>query len=249
MDKWILSKLNTLVKIQIITLKNYRIFEASREIQEFTDELSNWYVRRSRERYWGSEETLDKTNAYMTLYTCLVTLSKLAAPFTPFITEQIYNNLVANLDSSAPISVHLTDYPVADESLINKTMEQQMEELLKVIVIARNLRNTSGMKNRQPLRTLYVSSQNKLDNEYIMLLKDEMNIKEIRYISDASMFIDYSLKPQLRTLGKKYGKLLPDIAEHLKNADGAFVMGLFDKGLNYEFTLDGSTVFWKKMMC
>ncbi|MFA5341531.1 MAG: isoleucine--tRNA ligase, partial [Clostridia bacterium] len=246
MDRWILSKLNTLVKNTDKNLENYRIFEASREIQEFTDELSNWYVRRSRERYWGSEETLDKINAYLTLYTTLVTLAKLSAPFTPFITEQIYSNLVVNLDSSAPISVHLTDYPKADESYINKEMELQMEELLKVIVIGRSLRNTSNMKNRQPLRTLYVSSQKKLDDEYIALLKDELNIKEIVYISDASMFIDYSLKPQLRTLGKKYGKLLPSISEHLKNADGSHVIGLFEKGLNYEFILDDTQIILEK---
>ncbi|OQC01022.1 MAG: Isoleucine--tRNA ligase [Firmicutes bacterium ADurb.Bin099] len=242
MDRWILSKLNTLVKNTDKNLENYRIFEASREIQEFTDELSNWYVRRSRERYWGSEETQDKINAYLTLYTALVTVAKLAAPFTPFITEQIYGNLVVNLDKSAPISVHLTDYPVCDESFIDKEMENQMEELLKVIVIARSLRNISGMKNRQPLRNLYISSEKKLEEEYIELLKDELNIKDITYVTDASMFIDYNLKPQLRTLGKKYGRLLPAISEHLKNADGAHVMGLFEKGLNYEFTVDGNTV-------
>ncbi len=242
MDRWILSKLNTLVKNTDKNLENYRIFEASREIQEFTDELSNWYVRRSRERYWGSEETQDKINAYLTLYTALVTLAKLAAPFTPFITEQIYGNLVVNLDKSAPISVHLTDYPVCDESFIDKEMENQMEELLKVIVIARSLRNISGMKNRQPLRNLYISSEKKLEEEYIELLKDELNIKDITYVTDASMFIDYNLKPQLRTLGKKYGRLLPAISEHLKNAGGAYVMGLFEKGLNYEFTVDGNTV-------
>ncbi len=246
MDRWILSKLNTLVKNTDKNLENYRIFEASREIQEFTDELSNWYVRRSRERYWGSEETQDKINAYLTLYTALVTLAKLAAPFTPFITEQIYGNLVVNLDKSAPISVHLTDYPVCDESFIDKEMENQMEELLKVIVIARSLRNISGMKNRQPLRNLYISSEKKLEEEYIELLKDELNIKDITYVTDASMFIDYNLKPQLRTLGKKYGRLLPAISEHLKNAGGAHVMGLFEKGLNYEFTVDGNTVVLEK---
>jgi len=246
MDRWILSKLNTLVKNTDKNLENYRIFEASREIQEFTDELSNWYVRRSRERYWGSEETQDKINAYLTLYTALVTLAELAAPFTPFITEQIYGNLVVNLDKSAPISVHLTDYPVCDESFIDKEMENQMEELLKVIVIARSLRNISGMKNRQPLRNLYISSEKKLEEEYIELLKDELNIKDITYVTDASMFIDYNLKPQLRTLGKKYGRLLPAISEHLKNAGGAYVMGLFEKGLNYEFTVDGNTVVLEK---
>lgn len=246
MDRWILSKLNTLIKNTDKNLENYRIFEASREIQEFTDELSNWYVRRSRERYWGSEETQDKINAYLTLYTALVTLAELAAPFTPFITEQIYGNLVVNLDKSAPISVHLTDYPVCDESFIDKEMENQMEELLKVIVIARSLRNISGMKNRQPLRNLYISSEKKLEEEYIELLKDELNIKDITYVTDASMFIDYNLKPQLRTLGKKYGRLLPAISEHLKNADGAHVMGLFEKGLNYEFTVDGNTVVLEK---
>jgi isoleucyl-tRNA synthetase len=246
MDRWILSKLNTLVKNTDKNLENYRIFEASREIQEFTDELSNWYVRRSRERYWGSEETQDKINAYLTLYTALVTVAKLAAPFTPFITEQIYGNLVVNLDKSAPISVHLTDYPVCDESFIDKEMENQMEELLKVIVIARSLRNISGMKNRQPLRNLYISSEKKLEEEYIELLKDELNIKDITYVTDASMFIDYNLKPQLRTLGKKYGRLLPAISEHLKNAGGAYVMGLFEKGLNYEFTVDGNTVVLEK---
>ncbi|HHT94473.1 MAG TPA: isoleucine--tRNA ligase [Clostridia bacterium] len=246
MDRWILSKLNTLVKNTDKNLVNYRIFEASREIQEFTDQLSNWYVRRSRERYWGSEETQDKINAYLTLYTALVTLAKLAAPFTPFITEQIYGNLVVNLDKSAPISVHLTDYPVCDESLIDKEMENQMEELLKVIVVARSLRNISGIKNRQPLRNLYISSEKKLNQEYIELLKDELNIKDITYVTDASMFIDYSLKPQLRTLGKKYGRLLPAISEHLKSADGAHVMGLFEKGLNYEFTVEGNAVVLEK---
>lgn len=246
MDRWILSKLNTLVNNTDKNLENYRIFEASREIQEFADELSNWYVRRSRERYWGSEETQDKINAYLTLYTALVTLTKLAAPFTPFITEQIYNNLVVNLDSNAPVSVHLTDYPVSDESYIDIEMENQMNELLKVIVISRSLRNTSGMKNRQPLRRLYIASENRLDDDYIALLKDELNIKEITYITDASMFIDYNLKPQLRTLGKKYGKLLPAISEHLKHADGAYVMGLFEKGLNYEFMLEGVAVILEK---
>ena len=246
MDKWILSKLNTLIINTDRNLENYKIFEAAREIQDFTDELSNWYVRRSRERYWGSEETQDKINAYMTLYTCLVSLAKLTAPFTPFITEQIYNNLVLSLDETAPLSVHLTDFPQADESFIDKDMENQMEELLSIIVMARSLRNTSNMKNRQPLKTLYVTSDNKLNSEYIELLKDEMNIKNIEYINDPSIFIDYDLKPQLRTLGKKYGKLLPSISEHLKNADGNYVMSLFEKGNTYKFEIDNTKIILEK---
>lgn len=238
LDKWVLSKLNSLVKSIDGYLEEYKIFEASRELQAFTDELSNWYIRRSRERYWQSEETSDKINAYVTLYTCLVTLIKLAAPFTPFITEEIYSNLVVNLDKSAPKSVHLTDYPEYDPSFINLDMEDQMEELLKIIVMGRSMRSTSNIKNRQPLSKLYITSDKKLDKAYLDLLKDELNIKEIMYIDDPTMFIDYNLKPQLRTLGKKYGKHVPAIREHLQNADGSKVMELVNQGLVYEFMLD-----------
>jgi isoleucyl-tRNA synthetase len=182
----------------------------------------------------------------MTLYTCLVTLSKLSAPFTPFMTEQIYQNLVVNLDPHAKESIHLTDYPVSDGSYINKALEQQMEELLKIIVIGRSLRNTSNMKNRQPLRKIFISSEKKLDNEYIDLLLDELNIKEAVYIKDASMFIDYELKPQLRTLGKKYGKFVPLIGEHLKSCDGQAVMDIFLKGDSYTFMIDDKEIVLDK---
>ena len=246
MDRWILSKLNTLIADTDKNLEEYKIFEASRDLQDFVDELSNWYVRRSRERYWGAEETQDKVNAYMTLYTCLVKLAGLSAPFTPFMTEQIYQNLVVNLDPHAKESIHLTDYPVADILYINKTIEQQMEELLKIIVIGRSLRNTSNMKNRQPLRKIFISSEKILDCEYIDLLLDELNIKEAVYIKDASMFIDYELKPQLRTLGRKYGKYVPMIGEHLKNCNGKTVMDIFEKGERYKFMLNDTEIVLDK---
>lgn len=242
MDKWILSKLNTLVKFTDESLEEYKITEPARAMQKFIDELSNWYVRRGRERFWQKENTQDKINAYMTLYTVLVTMSKLSAPFVPFMSEEIYQNLVTGLDSKAPESVHLCDFPVADEMWIVPDVEKFMDEVLKTVVIGRSLRNTAGIKNRQPVAEVLVKSSVNLPVEYSDLIRDELNVKSVTYIKDASGFIDYNLKPQLKTLGPKYGKLIPKIYSALAQADGANVMSEFAIGNTVTFEIDGTDV-------
>ena len=220
MDRWLLSRLNTLIADVDSNLENYRIPEAARSLQDYVDEMSNWYVRRSRERFWAKELTQDKINAYMTLYTALVTVSKLAAPMIPFMTEEIYQNLVISVDPGAPESVHLCDFPVSDPSMIDKDLETSMEEVLKIVVMGRACRNDAAIKNRQPLSIMYVSAPNELTDEYKAVIEDELNIKNVEFVADMSRFSTYTFKPQLKTVGPKFGKLLGEIRPALANIDG-----------------------------
>ncbi len=242
MDKWILSKLNSLVKFVDNGLKNYKLTETSRAMSEFVDELSNWYVRRSRERFWGKDMPQDKVNAYMTLYTVLTTITKLSAPFTPFMAESIYQNLVCKVSKDAPESVHLCDFPTYDESLIDKKLEEDMDTVLSIVVAGRAGRNTANIKNRQPIGNMFVKSNTKLDTMFIDIIKEELNIKNVEFKDDVSAFTSYSFKPQLRTLGKKYGKLVPSIANYLKENDGIKLMSeLKETGL-IKFTIDNENI-------
>lgn len=224
MDKWILSKLQSLVKTVDTNLGNYKIFESARSMQDFVDDLSNWYVRRSRERFWQGEMPQDKINAYMTLYTVLETLARLSAPFTPFMAENIYQNIVKTVDSSAPMSVHLCDFPVAKTEWIDTSLEQNMDAVLQVVVLGRACRNESNIKNRQPVGQMYVQAEKELPTAFAQIITDELNIKNIEFTQDASGFITYAFKPQMRTLGPKYGKILNNIREALTTLDGSAAM-------------------------
>ena len=224
MDKWLLSKLNTLVKEVDKNLDNYRIPEAARALESFVDDMSNWYVRRSRERFWAKGMEQDKINAYMTLYTALVTVSKVAAPLVPFITEDIYQNLVRSLDKNAPESIHLCDYPVADESMIDTKLEEDMDEVLKVVVMGRACRNAANIKNRQPIGTMYVKAPHEVGEYYVEIMEDELNVKKVLFTDDVRDFTSYTFKPQLRTVGPKYGKQLGGIQKHLASIDGNAAM-------------------------
>ncbi|MBR5561657.1 MAG: isoleucine--tRNA ligase [Clostridia bacterium] len=221
MDKWLLSKLNTLINTVDNYLDNYAIPEAAKALQAFVDDMSNWYVRRGRERFWAQGLEQDKINAYMTLYTALVTVVKLAAPMIPFMAEDIYRNLVCNIDKNAPISVHLCDYPVADEKLIDKDLEASMDEVLNIVVLGRAARNTANIKNRQPLGKIYATAAKALDKECCEIIEEELNVKELEFVTDSSGYVSYSFKPQLKTLGPKYGKLLGAIREKLVSLDGS----------------------------
>ncbi|MBR2739610.1 MAG: isoleucine--tRNA ligase [Oscillospiraceae bacterium] len=220
MDRWLLSRLNSLIKEVDADLGGYKIPEAARALQDFTDELSNWYVRRSRERFWEAEMTQSKINAYLTLWTALVTLSKLAAPMIPFMTEEIYQNIVRRVDASAPESIHLCDFPVADESLIDEELEHHMEEVLKIVVLGRAARNEANVKNRQPLSVMYVGGAETLGELYKDIIEDELNIKNVIFTDDMSRFSSYTFKPQLRTLGKRFGKRLNEVRNILASLDG-----------------------------
>ena len=221
MDRWVLSKMNTMVKLVDSNLANYAIPEAARALQEFVDDLSNWYVRRSRERFWAKGMEQDKINAYMTLYTALVTTAKTAAPMIPFMTESIYQNLVRSLDENAPESVHLCDFPTVDESMIDTQLEYDMDLVLKVVVLGRAARNGANRKNRQPLAEMFVKADEKLDEFYRDIIADELNIKKVTFTDDVSAFTNYTFKPQLKTLGPKYGKQLGEIRNLLANLDGS----------------------------
>ncbi len=236
MDKWLLSKLNSMVKDVDDNLANYRIPEAAKALQSFVDEMSNWYVRRGRERYWAQTLTEDKKAAYMTLYTALVTTAKAAAPMIPFMAESIYLNLVRSVDKNAPISVHLCDFPDVDETLIDTVLESDMDEAVAIVVLGRAARNGSNIKNRQPLNTMYVQCQKKLDEKYVEIIRDELNVKNVDFDSDAEQLVSYTFKPQLKTLGPKYGKMLGEIRNALAelpssakaqlDADGKLVLTL-----------------------
>ena len=221
MDRWILSRLNTTARDVDQCLAAYRVPEAARALQDFVDELSNWYVRRGRERYWAGGETADKTAAYLTLYTALVTVAKLAAPMAPFITEEIYRNLVCSVDPSAPESVHLCAYPQAEEGRIDPQLERDMDEVLRIVTLGRAARNLSGLKNRQPLRALFTNAPAGLGAAYREIILQELNVKELRFLDDAGDFLAYVFKPQLRLLGKKYGSRLGALREALSGLDGA----------------------------
>ena len=241
MDRWILSRLNTLIARVDDDLANYRVTEPAGAIQDFVDELSNWYVRRGRERFWGKGMAGDKEAAFATLYHVLVTLSKLIAPFVPFMAEEIYQNLVVNNVPGAPESVHLCDFPVSDASAIDPDMEGQMEALLEVVQLGRSCRNAANMKVRQPAARLYVKGAS-FTEAYQALCEDELNVKEVVFTESARDFTTYKLKPQMRTLGPKYGKLLGKIGQHLSQMDGNDVVDAFERGEQVSFELEGTTV-------
>ena len=224
MDKWLLSKLNTVVGEVDNNLDKYRIPEAAKALQDFVDEMSNWYVRRSRERFWAKGMEQDKINAYMTLYTALVTISKAAAPMIPFMTEDIYQNLVRSIDKNAPESIHLCDFPVVEESFIDRKLEESMEDVLDAVVMGRACRNEAGIKNRQPVSTMYIKADFALDDFYKDIIKDELNVKDVVFTDDVRDFTSYTFKPQLRTVGPKYGKQLGGIQKTLAALDGNAAM-------------------------
>ncbi|MEY8319825.1 isoleucine--tRNA ligase [Lachnospiraceae bacterium 46-61] len=242
MDKWILSKLQTLNKFVDESLENYKITEPARAMAEFVDDLSNWYVRRSRERFWGKDMPQDKINAYMTLHTVLVTMAKLTAPFTPFIAEEIYNNIVKNVDETAKESVHLCDWPEYHSEWVDKDLENNMDLVLKVVVEGRAARNAANIKNRQPMSVMYVKAEQELSEDYQAIIKEELNIKNITFTKDVEGFTTYTFKPQLRTLGKKYGKLVPKIGEALKAVDGNAFMDILKTKGKATLTIDGEEV-------
>ena len=242
MDKWVLSKLQTLVQKVDTDLANYNIFDSARAMQDFVDDLSNWYVRRSRERFWQGEMPQDKINAYMTLYTVLETLTKISAPFIPFMAENIYQNLVKSVDESAPMSVHLCDFPVANTQWIDTELEENMDGVLKVVVLGRAGRNESNIKTRQPIGKMYVQADKELPPAFITIVAEELNIKNVSFVDDASGFTTYQFKPQMRTLGPKYGKMLNSIRIALTELDGTKAMDeLKDTGL-LKLTVDGTVI-------
>ncbi|ONI38556.1 isoleucine--tRNA ligase [Candidatus Epulonipiscium fishelsonii] len=247
MDKWVLSKLNTLVKEVDENLSDYHIYESARAMQDFIDGVSNWYVRRSRERFWQSGMPQDKINAYMTLYTVLDTLSKISAPFIPFMSEEIYQNLVRTNDKSTPESVHLCDFPSVDESFIDKRLEDYMESVLQIVALGRACRNESNIKNRQPIGKMYVGATTELPSDFINIVAEELNVKQVEFTKDANELIDYAFKPQMRTLGPKYGKLLNAIRTKLTTLNGVETMDKLNstgvitldiEGQNIELTRD-----------
>ncbi len=246
MDRWILSKLNSTVGAVDDNLANYRIPEAAKALQEFVDDLSNWYVRRSRERFWAKGMEQDKINAYMTLYTALVTICKAAAPMIPFMTEEIYRNLVCSIDKTAPESIHLCDFPTVDAEMIDKDLEASMEEVLDIVVMGRAARNTANIKNRQPIGTMYVRADRPLDAMFQEVVADELNVKNVEFKEDLSDFTSYTFKPQLKTVGPKYGKLLNGIRAHLAEINGREAMKELDNSGSLSFDIDGQNVVLSK---
>ena len=242
MDKWLLSKLNSLITEVDTDLENYRIPETARALDEFVDQMSNWYVRRSRERFWAKGMEQDKINAYMTLYTALVTVAKLAAPMIPFMTEDIYRNLVCTNDPTAPESIHLCDFPVANPAYVDKQLEEDMEEVLKIVVMGRAARNTANIKNRQPIGTMFVKADKALSDFYQKIIEEELNVKEVKFTDDVREFTTYTFKPQLKTVGPKYGKQLGGIKEYLANVDGNEAMDKLNAGENLVFDVNGTEV-------
>jgi len=247
MDKWLLSKLNSVVKEADNLLNNYKITETARILQEFTDELSNWYVRRSRERFWVKGMPQDKINAYMTLYTAIVTLCKVAAPMIPFMTEDIYLNLVRSIDKTAPESIHLCDYPVADEKLIDKELEAHMDEVLKIVVLGRAARNASAIKNRQPIGKMYVKAEDvALDKFFTDIIAEELNVKEVEFTDSVDSFTSYTLKPQLKTVGPKYGKFLGQIRTLLPALNGNAAIKELESNGFITLDIDGNEIKLEK---
>ena len=242
MDKWILSKVNSLVKSVDAYLNDYKIPETTRVLEEFVDDLSNWYVRRSRERFWAKGMEQDKINAYMTLYTSLVTLCKVAAPMIPFMTEEIYLNIVAGIDKTAPESIHLCDFPVANEAYIDKELEANMDEVLRIVVVGRACRNAANIKNRQPIGKMYVKAEAELSDFYKEIIEDELNVKEVEFTNDVRAYSSYSFKPQLKTVGPKYGRLLGKIKQALSEVDGNTAMDELNEKGQLTFDFDGETV-------
>ena len=242
MDKWLLSRLESTVKAVDDNLANYRIPEAAKALQSFVDDMSNWYVRRSRERFWAKGMEQDKINAYMTLYTALVTVAKAAAPMIPFMTEDIYQNLVKSIDASAPESIHLCDFPEVHENWIDPKMEEDMADLLEIVVMGRAARNTANIKNRQPIGTMYVKSEFQLSEFYKEIIEDELNVKEVVFKDDIADFISYSFKPQMRTVGPKYGKLLNKIKTTLSELDGNKAMAELKSTGELKLDIDGQGI-------
>ncbi|MFI3208124.1 MAG: isoleucine--tRNA ligase [Eubacteriales bacterium] len=242
MDKWLLSKLNTLIKTVDNNLDNYKIPESARALQEFVDDMSNWYVRRSRERFWAKGMEQDKINAYMTLYTALVTVAKVAAPMVPFMTEDIYLNLVKEIDPTAPESVHLCDFPVADEAMIDTDLETHMEEVLKLVVMGRACRNAANIKNRQPIGQMFVKAEFDLPDFYKEIVAEELNVKTVKFTEDVRDFTSYSFKPQMRTVGPKYGKLLGGIKNALLELDGNATMDTLNAEGKITLEVNGESV-------
>lgn len=242
MDRWLLSKLNTVVKEVDGNLDRYAIPEAARAMQEFVDDMSNWYVRRSRERFWAKGMEQDKINAYMTLYTALVTISKAAAPMIPFMTEDIYQNLVRSIDASAPESIHLCDFPAADETMIDAKLEESMEDVLDAVVMGRACRNNAAIKNRQPISKMYIKADFTLDEFYTDIIREELNVKEVIFTDDVRSFTSYTFKPQLRTVGPKYGKQLGGIQRTLAALDGNRAMDDLNAQGSLKFQVDGVDV-------
>ena len=242
MDKWLLSKLNTVIQTVDDNLGNYRIPEAARALQEFVDDMSNWYVRRSRERFWAKGMEQDKINAYMTLYTALVTISKVAAPMIPFMTEDIYQNLVRSIDKDAPESIHLCDFPAANPEWTDKELEENMDHLLDIVVMGRACRNTANIKNRQPIAKMYVKASYELSEFYTAIIADELNVKEVEFTDNIENFISYTFKPQLKTVGPKYGKLLNGIRQALTNLDGNKAMAELRASGELKLDINGSEV-------
>lgn len=242
MDRWILSRLNTLIGHVEAYLDDLKMTEAGREMQDFMDDLSNWYVRRCRERYWGKDMTADKEAAYMTLYTVLRTMALISAPFTPFMSETMYQNMVRTVDKSAPESIHLCDWPKKDESFIDPELEANMAAVLDIVVLGRSARNAANIKNRQPIASMYVQGK-ALPDMYVSIIADELNVKEVRFVDDASSFISYRVKPQLKTLGPRYGKLLPKINQYLAGEGvGNAVVAAHNRGESYKFDIDGTEI-------
>ena len=239
MDKWLLSRLNSTVKAVDENLAAYRIPETARALQEFVDEMSNWYVRRCRERFWAKGMEQDKINAYMTLYTALVTISKAAAPMIPFMTEDIYRNLVCSIDPSAPESVHLCDFPEVDEAHIDSQLEADMEVVLEAVVIGRACRNTANIKNRQPIGKMYIKAGKELSDFYVDIIRDELNVKEAELTDDVSKLTTYSFKPQLKTLGRRFGKKINDVRQILAELDGQAAMAELNEKGTLTIQVDG----------
>lgn len=248
MDRWILSELNTLIDFVDKGLDKYNITDTSRAIEKFTDNLSNWYVRRCRERFWGSDMSEDKIAAYTTLYTALTTLAKLAAPFVPFITEQIYGNLVLPFYKNVPVSVHLTSFPVCDKAFIDTQLGENMDRVINIVSLGRTARNACAIKNRQPLSELLIRADkfDSLPEEYLDILKEELNVKKVAFISDSSGFASYEIKPQLRTLGPKYGPLIGKIREHLAQCDSSALVNAVRKGETVTVSIDNTLVAFKE---
>lgn len=242
MDRWILSRLNSTVKSVRGYLDQYLITEAAKELSAFVDELSNWYVRRSRERYWGSEMTQDKIDAYMTLYTVLETFCRLMAPFTPFVAESIYQNLVRSVDANAPESVHLCSYPQVEEARIDAELEKNMDSVLRMVALGRACRNGANIKNRQPIAAMYVGGIEAIPEMYVQVVRGELNVKEVHFGAAADEYINYIVKPQLRTLGPKYGKNLGAIRKHLAEVNGSEVVNVVRSGNLYCFEANGQTI-------
>ncbi|MCI6633414.1 MAG: isoleucine--tRNA ligase [Clostridiales bacterium] len=242
MDRWILSRLNTLIGHVEAYLDDLKMTEAGREMQDFMDDLSNWYVRRCRERYWGKDMTPDKEAAYMTLYTVLKTMALISAPFTPFMSETMYQNMIRTVDKSAPESIHLCDWPHKDESFIDLELEANMAAVLDIVVLGRSARNAANIKNRQPVASMYVQGK-ALPDMYVSIIADELNVKEVKFVDDASSFISYRVKPQLKTLGPRYGKLLPKINQYLAGKGvGNAVVAAHNRGESYSFDIDGTEI-------